>query len=122
MRKFLPVLLISFLGSATVASAAEGTGALVDAITLCSSPNNPYHDGLIAMGGNLFQNVKVNAEPTNEKQTITAEVWNSAHALNQAIMRADFQVGTIELKMGYEMNGPDQPLVCNLTVTPTPIP
>lgn len=90
---------------------------MLNAITLCSSPNNPLTDGIQKLGGNVWGAVDAVEDPSTGMTTLTTTVWHSLHALNLAIMTVDRIVGKITLKMGYpSTTRVDRPLVCELTV------
>ena len=78
---------------------------LVDAITLCPSPDNPL-DGLRSLKGNLFRNVSAHIDAKNPHTVgITTDVILSGHTSNRSIRTPDFRVGIIEIEMGYRRSG-----------------
>lgn len=119
MRLILGMILILFSAigySQTTEESVNETGqVLYDAITLCSSPNDPIKEGLKVLNGNLFRNVRVTRDVNNSITSVRAEVWHSLYALNRAIMVPDVLKGEIVLEMFYERSGPiDDVLVCKL--------
>jgi hypothetical protein len=84
----------------------DAMSQLVRAITLCPTLNNPLTDGLQKLGGHLFQNVQIrHSTPSVSSVFITADVFQSMHSLNTAIMAPSFRVGKIEIEMGYRRAG-----------------
>jgi hypothetical protein len=116
---FLVLALIFSMGS--TAMALDGSPALLGAITLCQAPNNPLHNGLHKLGGNVFDNVTQTVENVdgNEVIHVSATAVASPHSNNLAIMAADKIVGTIKLKIYYKHDDlRDRPLVCELEARP----
>ena len=98
----------------------DAMSQLVRAITLCPRPNNPLTDGLQKLGGQLFQNVQARSPPSASSVFITADVIWSLHDLNTAIGAPSYQIGKIELEMGYRRAGvTDELLYCVLKTSKT---
>ncbi|MGE3682501.1 MAG: hypothetical protein AB7G93_12315 [Bdellovibrionales bacterium] len=96
-------------GSATYALTFE------NAITLCSPPNNPLVNGLMAVGGNTFGNVTM--RNTGTETIFTGDLVEDPSACNAAIMASAAPIAQFTLKMSYGTDGPvDRPLSCQLTV------
>lgn len=99
----------------------DAMNQLVRAITLCPPPNNPLTDGLQKLGGHLFQNVQIRRSTAPAPSVfVTADVIQSMHDLNTAIMAPSFRIGKIELEMGYRRVGAagvDNVLYCALKIS-----
>jgi hypothetical protein len=115
--KFIVVTLMLCSSIGMADGPVEGSPALLRAITLCPSPNNPL-DAMKALNGNLFNQVFANLDlySGTNSVTISADVINSPNSINKSIMASDKIMGHIQLVMGYKTGDiKNKPLECKLT-------
>jgi hypothetical protein len=116
MKKVSLLLALAAVSSIALADGPrDGTKDLLNAVTLCPSPNNPLDDGLNKLGGNLFEEAVSNDDKNTGAVTITARTIASPHSVNTAIGASDKQTGSITLKVGYKKSGFNNLLTCELT-------
>jgi len=114
-------LLLAVMAMSSIAYAdgpRNGTKDLLNAISLCPSPNNPLEDGLKKLGGNVFGKAYANDDRVTGSVLINVRAIESLNSLNKAIMASDREVGAISLTVRYENKGFDRPLKCELSVQP----
>lgn len=90
------------------------------ALLLCPQPNNPYQNGLLALRGNVFENVHGWYDPRGDRYEIRAMAISSPRAYNRAIMAPDRVVGEVQIFFGYPPRpNADRPLACRVHVSPS---
>lgn len=115
----LIVSVACFGGLAHASEVSSGFNEMLQAITLCQSPNNPLTDGLVVLKGDLFADVKSSGNVLQNTLIISAQAVASPNSRNLSISAPNQIVGEVIVKLRYERLGVmDRPLKCELTLNP----
>lgn len=122
MKKIIGIVLL--LSSATPALAQQSASeVLLSAIASCAEPNNPLSNGLHALKGNSFGNIKLNVlgdmDEYTEAVVISADINFDPRIDDSRVGTPVRKLGTIDLFIGRWSDGSGSGTTqkCNLSVT-----